>query len=422
MKILVIGKTAREHAFIEKISNSPRITELFCVPGNPAIAEYATCVNIALDDIEAMASFAAEHQIDLTVALDEYVIAKGIADIFEQYNLKIFAPKISSAQIALSRVFAKKFMYKNKIPSSKYGIFDKETSAIDYARKSSYPLLIKYDTLEEQDTYFCETFNEAKKYIQKAFSDAQKQIVIEDYIEGDEITFTILTDGFNVLPFPFVKLYKRALEGDGGAITKGVGAYIPPNKINLHIEEIIAKKIVFPLLDTMQEESIAYEGFLSINFVITPKNEVKALEFSPAFNILEAVSVLPLVEDDLIDIIYASISGALGDEYSSLNITDDTVVSVGLLSGNYPFNHKENTMIEGIEDIDEDEVEVYYNNTAMNSSYELVTAGGLPVILRGTGSTVNNARERVYNCIDTITFPEIRYRKDIAKFNISKDF
>lgn len=422
MKILVIGKSAREQAFIEKISESSKIEKIYCISGNPAIAQVAECVNINIEDITSMAEFAKEYQIDLTIALDEYAIQNGIANIFKQENLKIFAPTQEAAQIATSRSFAKKFLYKNKIPTPKYAIFDKENSALDYLSKSDFPLMVKYDHLAHQDSFLCTSLIKARNIVSEVFNEVEKKVVIEEYLDGEIITFTILTDGYNVIPFPYTKIYKRALDGDGGAFTKGVGAFTPTNKISTEIENKIAKDIVFPLLDAMQANYMPYEGFLSVQLILLPNNEIKVLEFLPTISIPEATCVFQLIESDLLEIIYASTQGALEDYQGSFNYSEDTCVSVALMSGNYPTSYKTNFAVEGIEELDDDNINLYYNETGMNEYYEVVTTGGRPFFLTSRASTLNKATENLYNNIGTIKFNGKNYRTDIGKLNIYKGY
>jgi len=422
VKILVIGKSAREQAFIEKISESNKSEKIYCIPGNPAIAQFAECVNIPIEDLTSMVEFAKEYEIDLTIALDEYVIQNGIANIFKQENLKIFAPTQEAAQIATSRSFAKKFLYKNKIPTPKYAIFDKENSALDYLGKAEFPLMVKYDHLAHQDSFLCTSLIKARNIISNVFNEVEKKVVIEEYLEGEIITFSILTDGYNVIPLPYTKIYKRTLNGDGGAFTKGVGAYTPTNKISEDTEQKIAKEIIFPLLDVMQAHYMPYEGFLSVQLIILPNNEVKVLEFLPTISIPEATCTLQLIENDLLEIIYAATEGALEDYQGNIIISEDTCVSVALMSGSYPINPKTNSPVEGIEDLDDDNINLYYNETGMNEYYEVVTTGGRPFFMTSRASTLNKATENLYNNIGTINFNGKNYRTDIGKLNIYKGY
>jgi len=422
MKILVIGKSAREQAFLEQISKSNRAEKIYCIPGNPAVAAYAECININLDDITSMVEFAKENQIDLTIALDEYVIQNGITNMFRQEGLKIFAPTMESAQVATSRAFAKKLMYKNKIPTPRYGIFDKLNSAVDYAKNQNFPIIVKYDHLAHQDSFICTSFNKAKTLIENVFEEVQKKVIIEEYLSGETITFSILTDGYNVLPLPYVKEYKRNLDGDGGVLTKGVGAYTPFQKIDSYLENKIAQEIVFPLLDALQAAENPYEGFLSMNLLLLNDGTILATEFLPTLSIPEATCVLPLIEDDLLDVIYSASNGALEDCYQSLAISEDAICSVALMSGSYPNNPKLNSVVENIEELDEDGIELYYNDVGMNSYYEVVTTGGRAFFLTSRASTLARATKNLYENIDTIKFNGKNYRSDIAKANVNKDF
>lgn len=418
MKVLVVGKSAAAHAFVQLLQKSVNVEKIWCVPGNPAIASYAECVNITLDDLTALVEFAKENAVDLTVPLDEDVIQKGIADIFIQQNLKIFAPMLGAAQIATSRAFAKKFLFKQKVPTSKYGVFDREVSAIEFLKKADFPVVVKYDYLAHQDAFFCPTFVKAKNTVDKVFAKVGKKVIVEEFIEGETIKLSIITDGYNVVPLLYVKEYDRVLDGDGGEISKGVGAYAPSSRISQNMEEKIAKKIVFPILDALQNAGTPYVGFLSLKFVLTSNNEVSLIECLPLPSIPEAVCVFPLIEDDIASILYAATQGALEDCCQNMNFSDEVIATVGLLSGNYPANYKENSVVEGIEDIDEDNIELFYNDVGMNSYYEISTTGGRAFFLAAKAATLNKAVSDVYENIDLIKFEGKRYRKDIGKIAI----
>ena len=182
--------------------------------------------------------------------------------VVKEQGLKIFAPSFEAAQIATSRAFSKKFLYKNHIPTTKYGVFDKEQTAIDYINKSTFPLFVKYDHLAHEDSFLCTSFNKAKNTISKVFEEVQKKVIVEDFVEGEIITFSILTDGYNVLPLPYVKEYKRVLDGNGGAFTKGVGAYTPFNKVSEELENKIA---IYKNMSPSEIEKMRINAFSTIN-------------------------------------------------------------------------------------------------------------------------------------------------------------
>ena len=415
MNIFVIGKSAGAQSFIELLSKSKYVDKIFCAPANPAIAEFAQCVNISLDDLTGFVEFVKANNIDITIPFDEYVIQNGIADIFTQENLKIFAPSFEASQVATSRAFFKKFIYKQKIPSPKYGIFDREASAIDYLKKSKYPVVIKYDHFANQDAFICAGFSKAKQIVEKVFFDVGKKVIIEEFSEGEIFRLSLVTDGYNVIPFPYVKEYDRALDGDNGEITKGVGAYAPFTKISSKLEEKIAQKIVFPLLDGLQNAGIPYIGFLSMKMVLTPNGDAELIECSPLPSVPEAVCAFQMIENDFIEIIKAAINGALEDIGTCFNLTDDTVVTTALLSGNYPDDYCENQVVSGIEDIDEDNIGLYYNDVGINSLYEISTIGGRAFFMSAKAGTLNKAADDLYSNTDKISFNGMYYRKDIGK-------
>jgi len=421
MNVLIIGKSARDEAFIKNIIKSPKLDKLFCIPGNPAIARYAECVNIPFDDITSIIEFAKENKVNLVISFDEYMIQSGLADICKQEELKVFAPVVNTAQIATSKSFCKKFAYKHKIPILRYGVFDKENSAVDYLEKSTFPVVIKYDYLAHQDSFVCKSFKEAKNIIEKVFHEAQKKVVIEEFLPGEIITLSVLTDGYQVLAFPYAKEYYYSLDGDGGYITKGVGAYVPNSKVSLKTEKKMAKEIVFPLLDSLQKSHGAYEGFLTFQILLLPDGQLKLLDILPTINIPIATCVFQLVEDDLLEIILSAIEGTLED-YQNFNISNDVVASLALMSGSYPNNAKIGSVVDGIENLDEDNIELFYNDVGMNSDYEIVTTGGRAFFMTARASTLNKAVCDLYNNVDTIQFNGKNYRNDIGKSSVSKEF
>lgn len=414
MKIFVIGKSAGTQAFIELLAKSENIEKIYCAPGNPAIAATAECINIAFDDLTGLCEFAKEQSIDITIPFDEYVIQKGIANIFMQENLKIFAPSIEASQVATSRAFAKKFIYKQKIPTPKYGVFDREASGIDYLKKIDYPVVIKYDHLAHSDSFVCPTFVKAKNVLEKAFFDVGKKVVIEELPDGEMIRLSILTDGYSVIPLPYVKEYDRV----SGEITKGVGAYAPFSKVSSVMEDKIAQKIVFPILDALQNLRTPYCGFLSLKLLLTPNDEILLTECMPLPGIAEAVCVFQMIEEDIMEIIMGATDGTLEDMPPILNVTDDTVVTAALMSGNYPCDYKENVQVYGIEDVDEENVELYYNDVGMNSSYEISTTGGRAFFMTARAGTLNKAVDTLYSNIDRVKFDGVHYLKDIGKVEV----
>lgn len=407
MNVLVIGKTAAAEAIVKLLSESSD-AKIWCVQGNPEIAAYAKCINIATEDITGMVEFAKENAIDLTVPFDLDVIQNGITDIFMQENLNIFAPTLGAAQIAVSRAFAKKFFYKQKIPIPKYGVFDKEASAVDFLKKLNFPVVIKYDYLSCDDTFVCKTPKKAKGILEKVFFNAGKKILIEEFTEGEIIRLGLISDGYNVIPLQYIREYDLI---NGENVIKSVCAYAPYNKISSKLENKIAQKIVFPILDALQNTMTPYVGFLSLKMIVTPNEDIKFLECLPILSDAEATCVFQTIKDDILKIINAAINGALEDIGNSINISDDNVVSVAIMD-NKP---EEKSVINGIENLDEDNIELFYNNVGMNSLYEVSSSGGKTFYITAKSVTLNKALFDLYDNIDKIKFSGMYYSEDIKE-------
>ena len=421
MIVLVVGSGAREHAIIRKLTQSKRVSKIYCAPGNPGIEELAECIDIRSDNINQLCEFALSNKIDLTVVVPERPCTLGIADLFKQNNLLIFAPDKEAVKISNSKSFAKNFMHRYKIPTPKFGVFDKESAAIEYVKKASkYPLVIKYDYhTNAQSSFLCETPIKAIKVIEECFSNLAKSIIIETYVHGRELSFPVITDGYNAVPLVSSVVYKRPLEGDGGANTPGVGAYAPCPLVDAHLEEKIAAKVIFPALDGLSTAGNPYCGILNVDIIMDEHNKLQVIEFNSNLGDPEAQTILPLLDEDLFEIMYSTAIGALGDDYENFRINEDKTTTVVLLSGNYPLNPKKGSVIDGLDNIDDDDLYVFQGETQKNKYGELVTNGGRVLSVTAKAATLNRAHQRVYEAIDLINFDGMRYRKDIAKSQIN---
>ncbi len=420
MKVLVIGSEAKDHALVWKLVQSERVSKVYCAPGNPGIAEIVDCIDIRPDNIEKLYEFAKEQNIDLTVVGSEGPLRLGICDLFNHNGLAIFGPDKNAIKLCSSKSFAKKFMYKNKIPTPKYGIFDKENAALDYIRKSSYPLVIKHDSHASTESVFiCETFEKAKRVVERCFSSLIKCIVIENFIVGKELSFSVITDGYNALPLPASVSYKREFEGNGGCVTKGLGAYAPSEIVDYVIEEKVAKNIVFRALDALNNAKMSYSGILCVDMIIDEKNNLHVIDFNSNLTDPEAQTVLPLVDDDLAHVMYSTAICALEDDYEQLVINDDFSVTVCLYSSNPSLSIKEQEQIIGLDEaIIDDDIFVFQGQTRKNVYGEILVNGKKPLSITAIGSTLSRARDKAYEAVKLIEFKRKRYRKDIAKMRI----
>ncbi|OGH96649.1 MAG: phosphoribosylamine--glycine ligase [Candidatus Melainabacteria bacterium RIFOXYA12_FULL_32_12] len=424
MKVLVVGSGGREHTLVWKLKQSKKVSQIFCAPGNAGIRKLAQCVDIRVDDINGLCQFAKDNNIDLTVVGPELPLSLGIVDTFKKNSLLIYGPTQAAARIESSKSYAKKLMHKYKVPTAAFAVFDKETQAIDHARKSKYPLVVKYDGLASgKGVFICETFEQARKVIEGCFENLYKAVVIEEFLVGREVSFQVITDGYNAIPLSPAQDFKKAYDGNTGSNTGGMGAYAPVDFVDTKLEQKIAEKVIFPIIDGLNNEGTPFAGTLYAGLMVDEKNDPYVIEFNARFGDPETQVILPLLEDDLFQILYSAATGALSDDYETFNISDSHAITVVIASGGYPGNFKKGYPIEGLENIDDDDLIVFHSGTTMNQYGEVVTNGGRVLTVTATASTLHRAYDRVYESIDLIKFKDMRYRKDIAKSQVKdKDF
>ncbi|MCM8819571.1 MAG: phosphoribosylamine--glycine ligase, partial [Candidatus Omnitrophica bacterium] len=311
MRILVIGSGGREHALVWKISQSKIVDKIFCAPGNGGIAELAECIEINAEDIESLVNFARKEKIDLTVVGPEAPLAKGIVDEFENYKLKIFGPSKIATQIEASKIFAKKIMKRYGIPTADFEIFDHPSSAKRYIEKKGVPCVIKADGLAQgKGVIVANTLKEAQDAVtaimeDKIFGKAGEQIIIEDYLEGQEASIIVMTDSRGVLPLATSQDHKRIFDGDKGANTGGMGAYSPTPVVTAELFDEILKKISYKIIDALVKEDILYKGALYAGIMLT-KDGPKVLEFNARFGDPETQAILPLINSDFLEVLLAT--------------------------------------------------------------------------------------------------------------------
>lgn len=417
MRILVIGSSAKEHAIIWKLFQGETVEEVFCAPGNAGTEQLATNVDIRPYEVKKLLAFAKENNIDLTIASSKVALDSDIVNAFQKENLVIFGATKNAMRPIISRSFAKKFLYKFKIPTPKFGVFEKEGQAIEYARGAKFPLLIKLDTITPDINIFhAETFPQAKNYIERVFANLNKKVIVEEYREGKEIVLPVITDGYNATPLPSCVLYRRMLEGEGGAYTNGIGAYAPA-PIDLDLESLIANNIVFPVLDGMGIDKMPYFGILTFRMKLYPNGHLELLELDSDIGNIETQTILPLIKEDMARVYYSCAIGALGDDYQSIEFADEASASIMLTQNPYPAEFPKGNVIEIEDDIDEDLL-VFYNKVRINKYFEKVVDGGQVMSLTATASTLSTALSNLYEAADGIKFEGKRFRRDIGKSNL----
>lgn len=415
MNVLVIGSGGREHAIIWKVSQSPKLTKLYALPGNPGMAELAENVNgISVENHVAVAAFCKDKQIDLVIVGPEAPLAAGLVDSLSAEGIRCFGPSQVAAQIEASKSFAKDFMARHNIPTAKYATFSNYDEAVRYLQSVDYPIVIKASGLAAgKGVILPETDEEAKStlediLVKKVFGEAGAEVVIEERMTGQEVSLMAFTDGISVVPMLPAQDHKRLLDGDKGLNTGGMGAYAPapiftPELMNEAIENVLK-----PAVNGMKSESNPFVGVLYAGLMLTP-NGIRTLEFNCRFGDPETQVVLPLLETDLIEIAAACAGGNL----TSIDIQwkNGAAVCVVLASKGYP-EKVESGKVVTTKKLPDDMVCFHAGTKTENGN--LVTSGGRVFGLTAWAEDIANAVKKVYANIDKVTFDGMQYRKDIA--------
>ena len=407
-KVFIIGAGANEYTLAQRMSELEEVSEVFVAPGNSAMKEFCTVVDIRENNTKELLEFALENGIDLTVASSELAIKNDITRIFNQNNQMIFAPTQASANICISKSSGKKFMYKTRIPCPKFGIFDKPNLAVDYAKNSNMPIVIKTDEHQEKGVLICNAFSIAKAFIEDLFESGEKKVVIEDYVLGHEFSFYVVTDGYHALPLGSVANYKHELEGDGGLTTAGMGSYTTDYKVTKQIEKRILQQIIYPTLNTLSRQQTPYVGILGVDLIMNDAEQLYAIEFNSFLQTPDCQGILALLNENLYQLFQACVVGSFADDYEQLDISDRYAVSCVLLS------KKKDSIINGIDNLDE-ETQVAHFNTIKNVYLEYETQLGRTLVITRTARVLSKAVEDMYDEISVIDFEGMKYRKDIGR-------
>ena len=417
MKILVIGSGGREHALVWKIAQSPKVSQIYCAPGNAGISKLAQCINIDVDSINKLVDFAQKEKIDLTVVGPELALSKGIVNEFNRKGLRIFGPSKKATEIESSKVFSKYLMKKYNIPTATYEVFQNSEKAFDYIKQQNFPLVIKADGLAAgKGVFIVKDLVQARDALdalmeEKKFGEAGRQVVIEEFLEGEEVSILAFCDGKTVVPMVSSQDHKKIFDNDRGPNTGGMGAYSPVPFCNHKSEEMVLQKILIPVIKGLQKEDREYKGVIYAGLVLT-KEGPKVLEFNARFGDPETQAVLPRLETDLIEILLAVVEGNL----SKVNIKwkDKAAVCVILASGGYPGKYQKGKVISGFEKLEnKKDIIVFHAGTKLQEG-KIVTAGGRVLGVTAWDDTISKAKDKAYKGVEKIYFENMYYRKDIA--------
>ena len=417
MKILVIGSGGREHALVWKLAQSPRAETLYCAPGNPGIARRARCVPIKAGDLSGLLDFAKSEAIDLTVVGPEGPLTMGIADRFREAGLRIVGPSRSAAEIEFSKVFSKSFMQRHRIPTAHARIFHEAEPAIQYAKDHGGPLVVKVDGLAAgKGVIIAQDETEAVQAIdlilrRKTFGEAGNQILLEDRLEGEEVSFLVFTDGKTVVPMVTSQDHKRVFDQDQGPNTGGMGAYSPAPVLSKILQEQVLREIVRPTIDGLAREGRLFQGILYTGLMLT-QNGPKVLEYNARFGDPETQVILTRLDSDLVEIFDALTVGTLNR--IRVRWSPNVSVCVVLTAKGYPATYESGQPITGIEQAEaKNDVVVFHAGTVLRDG-ELVTAGGRVLGVTANGRDFQQARDLAYEAVSRIRFAGMHCRMDIG--------
>ena len=417
MKILVIGSGGREHALTWKLRQSPQVERIFCAPGNSGTSEIAENVAIPATDLKGLLRFAKENRIGLTVVGPDDPLAAGIVDLFATEKLRAFGPTKSAARIEASKIFAKELMRAQKIPTAEANTFSDSKEAVRYCERVKFPIVIKADglalgkgvTIAADPTTARSAIDEMMNKLR--FGDAGRRIVIEEFLSGTECSLHALVDGRNYLLLESARDHKRALDGDQGANTGGMGAFSPANNWNSKLKAQFEKQIIRPLLRGLLQNEVKFRGLLYPGLMITSEGP-RVLEFNCRFGDPETQALLPRMKSDLLPLLEATIDGTI--DRCAIEWDMRAAVTVVLASAGYPGKYETGKPISGLEDAAKlKDIHIFHAGTRRVNG-QIETAGGRVLAITALGSTLEHARERAYDAVSRIHFENCRYRRDIA--------
>jgi phosphoribosylamine---glycine ligase len=418
MKVLVIGSGGREHALVWKLAQSPCLSRLYCAPGNAGTAEQAENVPISPEDIPSLLAFAREHAIDFTVVGPELPLALGIVDRFRQHGLAIFGPTQQAAEIETSKDFAKTIMAEYGIPTAPFQTFSDPRQAEIYVDRHTMPLVVKANGLAAgKGVMICKTRGSAYHAIDqimrvKVFGDAGAQVVIEEFLQGEEVSLFALTDGTSLMLLPFCQDHKAIYDADVGPNTGGMGAYSPVPSIDIGLSERLMEEIMHPVVRAMAAKGRPYQGVLYAGLMLVNRRPY-VLEFNARFGDPEAQVLLMRLDSDLLPLLLATTNGTLTRQ--TCRWLDDAAVCVVMASRGYPEAYERGKAIAGVTSAPEgSEVVVFHAGTARRNG-RLVTSGGRVLGVTARAPDLRQALERAYQTVQRITWEGVHYRTDIGR-------
>lgn len=421
MKLLVIGGGGREHALAWKLAQNPDVHTVYVAPGNAGTAREPNLVNLAMTDPAALADFAQQEKIHLTVVGPEAPLAAGVVNIFRDRGLRIFGPTRQAAQLESSKDFAKRFMARHNIPTAEFETFSDTAAAHAYIEAKGAPIVIKADGLAAgKGVVVAMSLEEAHAAVDDMLSgnklgDAGARVVIEEFLVGEEASFIVMVDGKNVLTLATSQDHKRIGDGDTGPNTGGMGAYSPAPVVTPEVHARAMREVILPTVKGMAADGLPYTGFLYAGLMISPEGKIKTLEFNCRMGDPETQPILMRLKSNLVELLEHATAGTL----DKIEAQWDSRVALGVVmaAANYPDTPTKGDVIHGLPsggNAVSDDVHVFHAGTANNSDGAAVTAGGRVLCVTALGVNVKQAQKNAYDAISTITWEGVQYRRDIG--------
>ncbi len=420
MKVLLVGGGGREHALAWKIAQSPNCSKLYCAPGNPGIAEVAECIAVNADDINGLVKLAKEKEIDLVVAGPEVPLVLGLSDALAKENIKIFGPSKYAAQLEGSKGFTKDLCTKYDIPTAAYGRFADIAKASEFIKKTGAPIVVKADGLAAgKGVIIAQSVDEAIEAVTdmlsgNSFGNAGAEVVIEEFLDGEELSFFALSDGETVVPFTSAQDHKRVGDGDVGPNTGGMGAYSPAHLLTYDLQQKIMARIITPTAKGMQKEGHPFQGVFFAGIMVV-KGDPYLIEYNTRFGDPECQPMMMRLKTDLLDILNACATGNLQKYKDGFDFLDEIAIGVVMAAKGYPAAYAKGGVIKGIDKADAlAQTKVFHAGTSKNDKGEIVGSGGRVLTVTSTGPSVEEAQKRAYEAVDQIEWADGFCRRDIG--------
>ncbi len=419
MKVLLVGGGGREHALAWRLAGSDKCEALFCAPGNPGIAEVAECINIAADDVPAMVKLAQDKRVDLVVVGPEAPLVAGLADALQAVGIAVFGPQQNAAQLEGSKGFTKDLCSKYDIPTASYGRFTDAAKAEEFIRKTGAPIVVKADGLAAgKGVIIAQTIDEAVAAAKdmlsgNAFGQAGHEIVVEEYMDGEELSFFALSDGETVLPFTSAQDHKRVGEGDTGPNTGGMGAYSPAHLMSHDLQQKIMARIINPTIKGMKEDGCPFQGVLFAGIMVVGEDPY-LIEYNARFGDPETQPMLLRLQNDLLGLLHACATGKLAD-YADLQFSPNTAMGVVMAAKGYPATYAKGGVIRGFDEANQVQgVKVFHAGTSKNVAGDIIASGGRVLTVTASAPDVAEAQRLAYEAVDKIEWADGFCRRDIG--------